>query len=300
MPVHTRHWTTRLPWSDPAGRFSVLKATCLIVTTLPAAWMAQEVLSGNWDFPSPYIGLIYHSGLWTTYFLLASLMVTPLRAISGWRRLVQLRRMLGVTCFFYCLLHLVAWFGLRFWDWLALGDELFGRLSLWLAILSMAILLALAATSFDAAMRTMGARWKQLHRLAYAAALLGVGHFLLSPGSVQGTPFLMAGLLAWALGWRLLARRSLGESPSAILGLGLIASLLALLLQPLWLMTVQAATALSPVSALLDNLNPQVWQYLGMPPVWQLLAWTLATVSISLWRQAKTSPKPISTPHSIS
>lgn len=281
----------RMPWNDNLGRFSFLKLSCVVLAVSPGIWMAREVLTGQWDFPSPFIGLIYFSGLWTTYLLLASLMVTPLRAIGGWPRLTQVRRMLGVACFFYSLLHLAAWFGLRFWDWPTLGAELTRRPTLWFATASIVILLALAATSFDAAMRALGSRWKRLHRLVYAAAFLAVLHFLLSPGSVQGAPFLMAGLLVWVLGWRVLARTGGATQPLHLALLGLASSAVALFLQPLWLVTIQQSFEASPWTALSDNLNAQVWQYLGVPPVWQMIAWSLAMVTISIWRRTKILPK---------
>lgn len=288
-------WRRKLPWFDAAGRWSSLKAAGFALASVPALWMADEILSGRWDFPSPFIGLIYFSGLWATYLLLGSLLVTPLRRIGGWGRLAQVRRMLGVASFMYCVLHLLAWFGLRFWDWGALGGEWVGRLSLWIATLSLLILLALAATSFDGAIRSLGKRWKQLHRLAYLAALLAVLHFLMSPGSLQGAPFLMAGLYGWTMGWRLLDRRAMGDDPVALGSLGVSASLLTLLLQPVWLLTFQAERAPQAAwAALADNLNPQVWQYLGVPPVWIMLGWTLATVAVAVWKRTKTLRKPIS------
>lgn len=293
MSSRRNRWLSA-PWRDALGHFSSFKTICLLATMLPAIWMAHEVLSGQWDFPSPFVGLIYFSGLWTTYLLLVSLMVTPLRAIGMWPRLTQIRRILGVSCFFYGLLHLAAWMGLRFWNWPTLATELGQRPSLWFASVSILILLVLAATSFDAVMRAMGARWKLLHRLVYPAAILGVLHFLLSPGSIQGAPFLMAGLLTWGLGWRLLASTGPATSPVQLLALGLASTAVTLFLQPVWLMSVQQSVGASPWTALTDNLNPDVWQYLGVPPVWQMLAWTLATVSISVWRRAKILPNAIS------
>lgn len=284
-----------LPWFDAQGRLSALKIACLVAVCLPALWMGSEFSSGRWDFPSPYVSLIYHSGLWATYILLACLAVTPLRRITGFGRLAQLRRLLGVASFCYCLLHLLAWFGLRFWDWSTVAAELAGRPSLWIATASLLILLALALTSLDIAMRCMGRRWKQLHRLVYVAALLAVVHFLMSPGSLQGLPFLMAGSLAWLMGWRALEARRNGGSPMALLALGTACALFAMLLQPVWLATFQVErTSQTPLAALADNFNLEIWKYLGIPPVWLLLAWALATTLIAAYRSTVTLPKAIS------
>lgn len=284
------------PWFDAAGRFSVLKLAVFAGTCLPALWMADEFTSGRWDFPSPYVGLIYHSGLWATYLLLTCLLVTPLRRVARWGELAQLRRQLGVASFFYSALHVWAWFGLRGWDWAALLAEL-ARPSLVVATVSIIGLFALAVTSLDVAMRRMGRGWKQLHRLVYLAAFLAVLHFLMSPGSLQGVPFLMAAGYGWLMGWRVLEKRRLGTSPGALAGLGLASALLALLLQPLWLATFQAErSAQSPWDALADNVNPDIWIYLGVPPVWMMLGWTLATVGVAWFRHRHTLPQTISRP----
>lgn len=285
-----------MPWFDGAGRFSLLRLVTLVLIALPAGWLALEFTSGNWDFPSPYVPLIYHSGLWATYLLLLSLLVTPLRRMTGLGRLAQLRRMLGVACFLYGVLHLLAWFGLRVWDWASLGNEALARPSLWAALVSLLILVALAATSFDSAIRALGAgRWKQLHRLVYFAALLAVLHFLLSPGSLQGAPFLMAGGYVWLMGWRWLENRRLGTSGAALAFLGLAASAFTLLLQPVWLVTFQAERmSATPWSAIADNFSPDIWRYLGIPPVWLMLAWTAASVAITALRRLVTFQKTIS------
>lgn len=284
-----------MPWLDPTGRFSLMKTSVLILACTPAVWMVAEFTSGRWDFPSPYVGLIYHSGLWATYLLLASLMVTPMRRITGWGRLAQLRRLLGVSCFAYCVLHVIAWLGLRFWDWAALAGEALTRPSLWVATVGLIVLFVLTLTSFDTAMRAMGPeRWKRLHRLVYAGAFFAVLHFLMSPGSLQGIPFLMAGFYAWLMGWRALEKRRLGAVPLALLGLGLGAALVALLLQPLWLVTFQAErNSQTAWAALADNVNGDVWTYLGVPPVWILLAWSGLTTSIAWLKGRHTLPRPI-------
>lgn len=287
-----------MPWLDASGRFSWLKAATLLAVCLPGAWMALEFGSGRWDFPSPYIGLIYHSGLWSTYLLLLSLLITPMRRLTGWGRLVQVRRMVGVASFGYALVHLVAWFGLRFYDWAALGSEAASRPTLWIAVVGLVILLVLAITSFDSVMRAMGGiRWKRLHRLVYLGAVLAVLHFMMSPGSLQGTPFLMAGALAWLLGWRFLDKRGQGVSALPILVLGVVASVCAILLQPMWLVTFQAERNTQSVAqALAGNFSADVWTYLGVPPVWVLLGWTVVTVLLAVRTGRHTFPQTISAP----
>lgn len=219
MGVRPSIWQN-MPWCDPAGRVSPVKLAVFVVLWLPAAWMAGSVSTLDWAFPSPYVPLIYHSGLWATYLLLLSLAVTPARRILNWPRAAQLRRMIGVAAFAYTLLHVLSWIGLRFFDWSILLSELAARPSLWIASIATLGLLALAATSIDAAMRRLGPLWKKLHRTVYVLAFLAVLHFLMSPGSLQGAPFLMAALYAWLMGWRLLERRGLGTNLGSLALLG--------------------------------------------------------------------------------
>ncbi len=289
---------TSMPWLDATGRLSPLKSLTLVAICLPVLWMAMEVSSGNWDFPSPFVLLIYNSGLWTTYLLLLSLLITPLRQLTGWGKLIQIRRMLGVACFYYGALHVVAWFGLRFWNWAELAWEGVSRPSLWAATLSFVVIIALAATSFDRMIGAMGAqRWRRLHRLVYAATFLAVLHFLMSPGSLQGLPFLMAGAYFWLMAWRLLGRHTRTSIPAmALLGLG--SSLFVFFLQPIWLAAYHPpGTVQTPWDAMAGNFDLEVWRYLGVPPVWVMLAWTIFTVLIATWRQP-TSLKAIS-PRSV-
>jgi sulfoxide reductase heme-binding subunit YedZ len=271
------------PWRDGAGRLSPLKSVVFGLAFVPAAWLAIEFTSGRWDWPTPYVLLIYHSGLWSTYMLLLSLAVTPARRIFEWGRLVQIRRMVGVAALFYTLLHLVAWFGLRFWDGQVLTTELLARPSLWAATAALIGLLVLGSTSFDAVIRTLGATvWKRLHYSVYGLAGLAILHFLLSPGSLQGLPFLMAGVYFWLMTWRVLNRWGQGANPGALSLLGLAATTFTFVLEPVWLATVQAQFAYqSPLDAMRANFDLALWGILGPPPSLVVL---IGTQSLALYR----------------
>jgi len=256
------------PWQDYSGRFSLLKAGTFAGMFIPAIWMASEIAQGNWDFPSPFVPLIYNSGVWATWLLLLGLAITPLRAIARLNGLIQVRRMIGIGALAYSLLHLVAWLGLRMWDWGALGGEWSRRPTLIIATVALIGLIVLGATSFDAAIRWMGGqRWKRLHAAIYWLAGLAVLHFLLSPGSVAGLPFLMLGFYVWLIAWRVLDRKRLGRSPIALAVLALATGMLTLLFEPLWTSTVLSEYALfGPLETLAFNFKLEFWPILGPPP----------------------------------
>jgi sulfoxide reductase heme-binding subunit YedZ len=92
-------------------------------------------------------------------------------------------------------------------------QDLIKRPFIWLGFSSFVILLALAATSFNRAVRWLGGRrWQLLHRGVYAVAVLAVLHFWWMRAGKQDFDEVLvyAGILAVLLGWRLLrsARRS--------------------------------------------------------------------------------------------
>lgn len=140
-------------------------------------------------------------GIW---ILLATLAVTPLRKIFGWRVLQRYRRMLGLYAFFYISLHLLSY--LMFilaWDWPALAEDVTKRPYMVVGMLAWVMLVLLAATSFNKAIRWMGRNWARLHKLVYAIAILAVVHEWWQAKEALGEPALHGVVLALLLGYRL-------------------------------------------------------------------------------------------------
>jgi sulfoxide reductase heme-binding subunit YedZ len=124
--------------------------------------------------------ITHSTGDWALRLLLATLAVTPLRKITGDASLMRLRRMLGLYAFFYVCLHLLTYVWLdAFFSLAYIWDDIAKRLYITAGFTGFCLLLPLAMTSTNAMIRRLGARrWQRLHRLAYAAALAGVLHFL--------------------------------------------------------------------------------------------------------------------------
>ncbi|WP_416560288.1 sulfite oxidase heme-binding subunit YedZ [Limnohabitans sp. yimb22184] len=177
----------------------------LVVGLLPLAWLIMQTLQDQLG-ANPAETLIRATGDWTLRSLCVVLAVTPLRTLLGWPELVRFRRMLGLLVFGYASLHLLcyAWFDMGF-DLADTLQDLFKRPFIWLGFSAFVILLALAATSFNRAMRWLGGRrWQLLHRGVYAVAVLAVLHFWwMRAGKQNFTEVLVyAGILAVLLCWR--------------------------------------------------------------------------------------------------
>jgi methionine sulfoxide reductase heme-binding subunit len=160
--------------------------------------------------PNPAETLIRSTGDWTLRGLCLTLAVTPLRTIFGWPELARFRRMAGLLCFGYASLHLLcyAWFDMGL-DAADIARDIVKRPFILLGFAAFVLLLVLAATSFNRAMRWLGGRrWQALHRAVYAIAVLAILHFWwMRSGKQNFTEVLVyAGLLAVLLGWRFVKR----------------------------------------------------------------------------------------------
>jgi sulfoxide reductase heme-binding subunit YedZ len=156
----------------------VVKVMIFVAALLPLA----RLLIGYWfdRLGANPIELITRStGTWTLSFLLITLSVTPLRLLLRWPWLLRLRRMLGLFAFFYACLHFTTYIWLdQFFDWAAIAKDILKRRFIWIGFAAFVMLIPLALTSTNAAVRTMGARnWQRLHRLVYAIAICGVVHY---------------------------------------------------------------------------------------------------------------------------
>jgi sulfoxide reductase heme-binding subunit YedZ len=184
-----------------------------VVAALPFSWLTFAALTD----PAAHLGanpaerLIRDTGEWALRFLCLALAVTPLRRWTGWHALARLRRMLGLYAFFYAGVHFLCYAALDMGlDIATIVKDIAKRPFILVGTAALLLMLPLAATSLDRAVRALGARrWQALHRSVYAVALLALLHFYwmrtgkndLAEVGVYGA--LIVALLGWRAGQRL-------------------------------------------------------------------------------------------------
>jgi sulfoxide reductase heme-binding subunit YedZ len=200
------------PWRDRQGAFSPLKLAVLVALMLPALWVAW-LAAGNALGPRPITEAIHQTGLWAIRILLLSLLVTPLRQMLRWPRVMLVRRMVGVAAMAYALSHLTLYAADLKWDLAKLVTEIALRFYLTIGFVALAGLVVLGVTSTDGWVRRLGGRrWQLLHRAAYGIGVLGLVHFVLQTKVDVTEAMLTAGLFLWLMAYRLLAPK--GGAPS--------------------------------------------------------------------------------------
>lgn len=181
------------------------KPLLFALALLPFAWLFYGAFTNNLG-ANPAEHLIRATGDWTLRFLCIVLAVTPLRVISGTPALARFRRMLGLFTYFYVLIHLLSysWFDMSF-DVPDIIADIIKRPFILVGFSAFLLLTPLAATSFNAAIKKMGARrWQLLHKLVYVIAGLGLLHFfwMRSGKNDFAEVFVYAAIIACLLGWR--------------------------------------------------------------------------------------------------
>jgi sulfoxide reductase heme-binding subunit YedZ len=203
------------PRTTPARRKPLLlhpaaKPLLFVVCLLPFAWLFYGALANTLG-ANPAETLIRSTGDWTLRFLCITLAVTPLRVWTGQPALARFRRMLGLFAFFYVVLHFLSY------SWLDMGFELQAivkdipkRPFALVGFTAFLLMLPLAATSFNRAIKALGARrWQLIHRSVYAIVLLGLLHFFWMRAAKNNFAevAVYAAVIALLLGWRLARRQ---------------------------------------------------------------------------------------------
>ena len=148
--------------------------------------------------------LLHRCGKWGLNFLMFTLMVTPLRRMTGWNGLIRWRRMLGLFAFFYICLHFTVYLVLdQTLDFEFILEDIAERPYITLGFTAFLMLISLAITSTNKMMRRLGKRWIKLHRLVYVIATLGVIHFFWQVKTDEIEPLYYVTVLAFLLGYRI-------------------------------------------------------------------------------------------------
>jgi sulfoxide reductase heme-binding subunit YedZ len=191
-------------------------ALCL----LPLAWLVYAAVADRLG-ANPAEALVRATGDWTLRALCLVLAVTPLRVMTSTPQLARFRRMLGLFVFFYGVLHLLsyAWFDMGF-ELADIVRDILKRPFILVGSLALLLLVLLAATSFNRAIKALGAkRWQALHHSVYGVAGLAILHFFwMRAGKndfaeVGVYAAVLSALLGWRL-WRRIRQRTL-TPPSA-------------------------------------------------------------------------------------
>ena len=184
------------------------KPVLTLLLALPMAWLVYATFN-NLLGPNPAEALSRQTGDWTLRGLCLVLAITPLRVMLQSPGLLRLRRTVGVATFVYACVHLLcyAWFDQGF-DLTDIWRDILKRPFIWLGFSAWVLMLPLAATSFNTAIRWLGGRrWQALQRLVYVAALLSVLHFFwMRTGKndfaeVWVYAVILGVLMAWRVWW---------------------------------------------------------------------------------------------------
>lgn len=183
----------------------------------PLAWLVYAAVADQLG-ANPAEALIRSTGDWTLRALCLVLAVTPLRVVTATPQLARFRRMLGLFVFFYGLLHLLsyAWFDMGL-DMAEILRDIGKRPFILVGTLALVLLAALAATSFNRAIKALGARrWQALHRSVYAVAALALLHFFWMRAGKNnfGEVAVYGAIIAALLGWRVWHRVRRGKAPT--------------------------------------------------------------------------------------
>lgn len=204
-----------------AKRYRFIYKPIVFVASLVPALL---LLAGAFDLfgrelgPDPVARLLHSCGHTALNFLMLTLLVTPVRQLTGLTNLVRLRRMLGLFAFFYASAHFLVYLILdQELDLANVVKDITKRPYITIGFTALVLLMPLAITSTNRMMRRLGRRWQKLHRLVYVIAVLGVWHYYWQVKRDVREPLLYVGFLVvlfgWRLAWRWRAQRAV-TSPS--------------------------------------------------------------------------------------
>lgn len=178
-----------------------LKILAILAGIAPLAWLIYLIIFNQLS-ADPAKDIQHFTGTTTINFLLATLLLSPLAKLPHATIVNTLRRTLGLTTFFWSVLHILSYFVFELaLDYSLFLSEIFQRTYLTLGFIAWVGLFILAITSNKFSIKKLKKHWKQLHNLVYPIAILIGIHYYLSLKAKNITPFLYLAifLVLWGI-----------------------------------------------------------------------------------------------------
>ena len=162
----------------------VFKPVVWILCLTPLGLLIYDGFTDNLT-ANPIEKITNTTGIWTLRLIVATLLITPLRWLTGLNQLINYRRLIGLFAFFYGSLHFTTYVvttffieGFSNFDASGLWADLVERPYITAGFTAFVLMIPLAITSTTGWIRRMGGKkWNLLHRLIYISALAAVLHY---------------------------------------------------------------------------------------------------------------------------
>lgn len=267
---------------DRSGQWLPLRLLALALALAPGLVLAYRAATTGLG-SKPLTAAIHFVGDWSLYLLLATLAVTPLRHILNQPRLIQMRRILGLSALAYALLHIVFYFFEQGSDLGRVISEILKRTYLQIGAVAVLMLVAMGLTSRDAIVQKLGTLlWQRVHLLVHPVAVLALVHFFLQSKIDVSRAVLATGVYLWLVLFRVMRRNGRLDGAPMLFVLAPLAAILTAAAEALW---YGLATGIGWQRPLLSNFD---FQY-DLSAAWQILiaGLVMAAVGAIFWRKER-------------
>ena len=179
------------------------KPIILFLLLLPSIIWGLTFLQGNLGI-NPIDKLMDEFGKMALRLIIVTLIISSLSQYRFLRSLQNIRRMIGLTAFYYVSCHLLTYIVLdHFFNWKFILKDIVKRPFISLGFINLILLLPMVFTSTNAMVRKLSFKiWKKIHYLIYIIAPLGALHFYLLKKADKTEPLVYLGIIFLLLFWR--------------------------------------------------------------------------------------------------
>ncbi|HHR5859647.1 TPA: protein-methionine-sulfoxide reductase heme-binding subunit MsrQ [Providencia alcalifaciens] len=183
---------------------ALTKGSFHLIALLPLAWLIFLIDAQRLG-ADPAKDIQHFTGIAALRLLLIIVLIPLAARLLRFTALFQTRKLLGLWCFFWAVLHLTSYLLLEIGiNNLALFfEEVFSRVYLVIGATAWLCLFLMAVSSFNRIRMSLGVWWKRIHMLLYPTLLLALCHYALSLKTLTPEPFIYLGLVGSAFAYRI-------------------------------------------------------------------------------------------------
>ena len=179
------------------------KPIILFLLLLPSIIWGLTFLQGNLGI-NPIDKLMDEFGKMALRLIIVTLIISSLSQYRFLRSLQNIRRMIGLTAFYYVLCHFLTYIILdHFFNWKFILKDIVKRPFITFGFINLILLLPMVFTSTNAMVKKLSFKiWKKIHYLIYIIAPLAALHFYLLKKADKTEPLIYLGIIVLLLLWR--------------------------------------------------------------------------------------------------